>query len=304
MVRSFCRCGRASSVWRSVWLTGWTKLRRPHSRSDHERQDRPSVHPTNLPQATTRPRHVASGRNPKRPHVRFACAGQVARECGHLSTPKFRSAWPLRAFSGLEARPKAEFTCFTISDKRTPFRRITSSNSAQVFEKAAGPAAEWRLRYPNVERYIFVDDVCGSGETAVRYSGWLQDLRNLKKDVSLHYLALFATADGLKRVRDESIFGNSCGAIFELDGSYKTMSDASRYLRVVPSEIDPDAVRQLAMTYGSLLLPNNPLGYEDSQLLLGFHHNTPDNTLPIIWMDQDNGSPMSWRPAFRRYPKL
>ena len=175
---------------------------------------------------------------------------------------------------------------------------------AQVFEKAAGPAAEWRLRYPNVERYIFVDDVCGSGETAVRYSGWLQDLRNLKKDVSLHYLALFATADGLKRVRDESIFGNSCGAIFELDGSYKTMSDASRYLRVVPSEIDPDAVRQLAMTYGSLLLPNNPLGYEDSQLLLGFHHNTPDNTLPIIWMDQDNGSPMSWRPAFRRYPKL
>ena len=33
------------------------------------------------------------------------------------------------------------------------------------------------------------------------------------------------------------------------------------------------------------------LGYRDSQLLIGFQHNTPDNTLPIIWYDEQAGRP-------------
>ena len=38
-------------------------------------------------------------------------------------------------------------------------------------------------------------------------------------------------------------------------------------------------------------LPADALGFEDSQLLIGFHHNTPDNTLPIIWFDEPGGVP-------------
>lgn len=30
------------------------------------------------------------------------------------------------------------------------------------------------------------------------------------------------------------------------------------------------------------------------------HHNTPDNTLPIIWFDEDKSM---WTPIFRRYNK-
>lgn len=177
-------------------------------------------------------------------------------------------------------------------------------DSGQIFERDATAGRATKLRYPDIDRYIFVDDVCGSGETAVRYSEWLADVKKLKPELDLQYLALFATASGLDRVRRESIFAHNCAAVFELDASYKSMSAGSRYLRVVPPEIEPDKIRKLALTYGSLLVPLNPLGFEDSQLLLGFHHNTPDNTLPIIWMDHDNGAPVSWRPVFRRYPKL
>lgn len=175
-------------------------------------------------------------------------------------------------------------------------------DSAQIF---MGDANGQRvLRYPGVERYVFVDDVCGSGETAVRYSQWLKELKAMKPDIELHYLALFATGAGLLRVRTSSIFGENAAAVFELDSSYKSMSANSRYLRVVPPEVSPTNVRLVAKTYGGLLCPSAPLGYEDSQLLLGFHHNTPDNTLPIIWMDRDNGASAVWRAAFRRYPKL
>ena len=179
-------------------------------------------------------------------------------------------------------------------------------DSAQVFEKVtnADSATGWKLRYPEVKHYIFVDDVCGSGETAVRYTDWLEDVCKQQPDVRVYYYALFATEAGLQRVRAESIFKDNSGAVFELDESYKSMAAKSRYLKVVPRDIDPDVVRNLASVYGALLWPSDPLGYEQSELLLGFHHNTPDNTLPIIWMDQDNGAPFTWRPAFRRYPKL
>ena len=55
--------------------------------------------------------------------------------------------------------------------------------------------------------------------------------------------------------------------------------------------------------YGKTMLgEKHALGFEDSQLLLGFHHNIPDNTLPIMWFDGPDRVP--WKPIFRRYPKL
>jgi hypothetical protein len=181
-------------------------------------------------------------------------------------------------------------------------------DSAQIFEKVKDSTGKrtdtWRLRYPDVSRYVFVDDVCGSGETAVRYTDFLQDVQAKNKDARFFYYALFAAADGLKRVREESIFGANSGAVFELDETYKCISKRSRYLSVVPDGVDADNVRSLIEAYGRLLWPEHPLGYEDSQLLLGFHHNTPDNTIPMIWMDEANGAQVPWHPAFRRYPKV
>ena len=39
--------------------------------------------------------------------------------------------------------------------------------------------------------------------------------------------------------------------------------------------------------YGKHLVPEDPLGYFDSQLLVAFQDHTPDNTLPILWYKND-----------------
>jgi hypothetical protein len=49
--------------------------------------------------------------------------------------------------------------------------------------------------------------------------------------------------------------------------------------------------------YGKKLYKNHMLGYKDSQLLLGLEHNTPNNTLPIFWSEEE------WSPIFKRYGK-
>jgi hypothetical protein len=179
-------------------------------------------------------------------------------------------------------------------------------DTAQILSVTPPVNGIWRsLRFPDVERYVFVDDVCGSGDTAANYSkDILDEVKNLKPDVKISYLCMFGTVDGLKVVRDSSAFGNSTSAVYELDETYKCLSTVSRYLKVFPRGIDPDAVREIALKYGEKLLPAHPTGFSGSELLLGFHHNTPDNTLPLIWMDRSHNSAVSWTPVFRRYPKI
>ncbi|MGT2486570.1 phosphoribosyltransferase-like protein [Methylobacterium oryzae CBMB20] len=178
-------------------------------------------------------------------------------------------------------------------------------DTAQILERDTSGGAQRVLRYPNVNRYVFVDDVCGSGDTANRYSrDFLEEVKSLNPSVKFYYLAMFGKADGLEFIRKNTVFGENVAAVFELDETYKCLSHTSRYLRVVPSHIDAETIRLIAKFYGERLYPGHGAGFDDSQLLMGFHHNTPDNTLPIMWMDPDNGSTIPWRAIFRRYPKI
>lgn len=61
-------------------------------------------------------------------------------------------------------------------------------------------------------------------------------------------------------------------------------------------------VREFCYKYGSLLCPGKELGYSNSQALLLFAHAIPNNTLPIIWVDEymENGSKKNWTPLIPR----
>lgn len=161
------------------------------------------------------------------------------------------------------------------------------------------------LRHPEIKRYIFVDDVCGSGSTAVIYSQeFLRELQELGADIEIYYYCLFANSSGMDVVRKDSAFGDNCGAVYEFDESYKSLEDISRFFKSAPNGIDIAAAKEVALTYGKELWPAHPLGYGNGQMLLGFTHNTPDNTLPIIWMGTDLNPNSPWIPAFKRYHKV
>lgn len=162
-----------------------------------------------------------------------------------------------------------------------------------------------KLRYSNVSRYVFIDDICGSGETAVRYSeNVLKIIQEINPRIKVYYFSLFSTSVGMERVRSHSVFGENSAAVFEMDGSYKCLSVDSRNLNVVPDGIEPNLARAIALHYGKKICPLHEGGYMDSQMLLGLHHNTPDNTLPIIWCDDANGAVSPWIAIFKRYPKV
>ncbi len=170
-------------------------------------------------------------------------------------------------------------------------------HSHEIFRRygAQDPA----LKDASVSHYVFVDDFCGSGDQAVDYSRDLVELvKRRKPDASASYFVLFATAHALERVRRETVF-NEVEAVFELDETFRCFHADSRYFADPPDGITRETAETVCRHYGSNLVPAHPLGYGNGQMLLGFWHNTPDNTLPVIW-SEENG----WSPIFKRYPKV
>jgi len=171
-------------------------------------------------------------------------------------------------------------------------------NSHEIFSHDNGPQAT--LAFPTIKRYVFIDDFSGGGTQAVRYlKNVVKLIKELNQGIEVWYFVLFANESALKHIRDNTKI-NKCEAIFKLDDTYKCFGENSRY---TPDEeiLDMDFTHEMTRSYGDKLQPEHPLGYADNQLLLGFFHNTPNNTLPIIWFDEKND--YEWSPIFRRYPK-
>ncbi len=174
-------------------------------------------------------------------------------------------------------------------------------HSHQIFEVTRGDQVTVSLRDESVKRYIFIDDVCGSGSQAVSYFNELiEEMKEIDSTVEFHYITLFSTAEGLRNIRENARF-DKVECIFELDETFKCFSDSSRYFSDnIDLPLNKAFAQDFITNYGLLLgLEEHALGYKNGQLLLGFSHNIPDNSLPIIWSEQ-NG----WKPIFKRYAKL
>ena len=158
------------------------------------------------------------------------------------------------------------------------------------------------LQDPNLNRYIFIDDLCGSGDQANRYlANIIGTLKTLAPAASAYYFVLFATSRGLQVVRDTCAF-DVVKSVFELDPSFKCLESDSRIFQGEDGPFDRVKIRSTCERLGQRLLPRHPLGFRDGQLLLGFNHNTPDNTLPIFWGGNE-ALAGPWRSIFHRYGK-
>lgn len=152
------------------------------------------------------------------------------------------------------------------------------------------------LRIDGIERIVLLDDFCGSGNQATTFHDqFVKYLKEKAPHIQISYFALFAIKDGLRIVRD--LLFDQAEAVFVLDESYKCFSDKSRFFIDEDADLK-DPCREMCEKYGKQI-SSNPLGYKNCQMLIGFHHNTPNNTLPIFWQEK-----YGWNPIFKRFVKI
>ncbi len=160
----------------------------------------------------------------------------------------------------------------------------------------------------DIDEIIFIDDLCGSGSQASRYSKSIVcKLKEIKPNLKISYYVLIATKLGIGNIIDKDLGFDNVSAVFTLDNSFKCFHNDSRYYKNCNNEITAKKGISLcekysaSMTYSNIKEPIIPTGYGDSQMLLSFFHNTPNNTLPIFWFEDENHN---WYPLFKRYPKI
>lgn len=173
----------------------------------------------------------------------------------------------------------------------------------QILDGPVG-SEDAKLADPNIKRLVFIDDVLGSGTQAEDYSRNLvaeikRAARRQGISIMVDYFVMFAKEEGLEKARNTEF--DRVEAIHELQASELAFSDTSRIYVVEGNGISKENGLRMAQYYGELLAPGHALGYKNGQLLLGFEHNIPDNTLPIIWSSEGQ---FDWTAAFPRYGKI
>lgn len=164
--------------------------------------------------------------------------------------------------------------------------------------------SKWIVKDQNVERYIFFDDFVGGGTQVKR--NLLNILCDIKRDnpnLEVSFLSIFSTNSGISLLNKDDLFSGNASCLFELDDTYKSCFSETRYFKKI-KDFDVEKFKIIVEHYGKILYPDHPLGYSNCELLIGFEHNTPNNTLPIFWKsDFVESLNKSWFPIFKRFEK-
>ncbi len=200
-------------------------------------------------------------------------------------------------------------------------------NTDDLYELKENGEVVLRKKCNDISHVVFIDDLCGSGSQVKRDNNvkrCVENLRKLKNSPKISYLMLFGTRMGINVVKDATLTNSEIKlfdeveAAMEFNESYKCFGEDSRYFS---DDNDKEKARVMSYKYGKQLIERivdrdhpemdkdrrrqtvekRALGFGDCQLLLSLHHNTPNNTLPIIWFDEDNSV---WEPIFKRYNKV
>jgi uncharacterized protein len=150
----------------------------------------------------------------------------------------------------------------------------------------------------DVQAVVFVDDLVGSGQSAADYlQAFLHECGDIvkAKSIRVFFVAVCGFERGMHYIQEHlrsdvrQLNVHFCDPLDESDSCFRDQS------KVFPDQNERPRAREIAETRGTLLCKPAPLGYSDSEALVVFSHNCPNNTLPILWEKNRD-----WIPPFRR----
>ncbi len=153
----------------------------------------------------------------------------------------------------------------------------------------------------DVQGIVFIDDIIGSGNTVIEhleeidcnYGDILAD-----NNVKIVVAAICGLASNIAKIEKR---GNRYKYQLEvmvpdlLTKEDQSFSDKSIIFK---DEYERKEAEKISFKYGVQLYRKHPLGYDNCQLLVVFHDNCPDNSLPILWIS--GNSVLGWKPLFKR----
>lgn len=148
----------------------------------------------------------------------------------------------------------------------------------------------------DVEYIVFVDDVALSAGEKSQASLYIDKLKTDNEELKskkIVLLTFIATTEAITYLKSKEIEIINC---ITLDDRHKCFNNESMVFSYFNEHLEN--AKTFCEYYGRVVKPNDPLGYNNGQFLFGFYYNTPDNTLPIFWAEDND-----WIPIRKRYHK-
>lgn len=136
--------------------------------------------------------------------------------------------------------------------------------------------------------YFFLDDICITGEQFCEY---MKEFNIDEKHII--FLTLISSETAIKNIKKHTNIDTH--AVCIIDDSYKLFSDNSRYFE---DQDEKEEIKKTCLQMTKEYFNQDDLGFNDSQLALGFFYNTPDNTIQIFSKENDR-----FKPIFKRFEK-
>ncbi len=165
-------------------------------------------------------------------------------------------------FLPIEKEDKANssemYTNLFVLYNRINYWQCVSIRDEEKFEK-------WKIKG---KRIIIIDDFCGSGNTL---KGFIEKYRDKFKGKEIYYIVIHAMKEGKMQI-EELKYESIIIKIFGCEESNKAF-DGNETCRKIFGEI--------SKKYG-LKKEEDIFGYEETEALVAFNSNTPNNTLGIF----------------------
>lgn len=145
---------------------------------------------------------------------------------------------------------------------------------------------------------VLIDDVTISGSQAQSY---LKDC-DIQADV-VYLLVFMATPKAIVNLEEKnvkliySILLDSRTKCFSPD-SFVFQGEQEKKIKLLAIILCLFYGNKIMSLFSDEYMRKFPLGFNNDQQMLGFYYNTPDNTMPIFWCDEN------WKSIFLRYNKI
>ncbi len=207
----------------------------------------------------------------------------------HLAPGRQKRSDIVVSYLGATGKSGAYYARIFADENQIYYENVIESAHVSLFIK----------QHVDVKAIVFIDDFLGTGKSVSgQLSAFLEKNGKALEDrqVGTSFVAICGFQVAQAKIESAiGAFGNRVVVHIcdPLDDTHRCFSSDSG---IFPEVSERERARDIAVRYGERLLKSNPLGYSGSQAAVVFENSCPNNSLPILWAEGKD-----WSPLFKRF---
>ncbi|WBB33137.1 hypothetical protein NM219_03755 [Parvimonas micra] len=161
------------------------------------------------------------------------------------------------------------------SDEYWTMYKLFNNLNREICYENINAIKDWQWGY--VENIVFIDDFSGTGQSFIKE---LQKSEDRYCGKNIYFITICIMEDAIQKIKDYSQKKNI--NIFSI---YYYMQKKTFTRDLFKDNMNAKNLLLMLTAYLKIPKQESPLGFDESESLVAFHNNTPNNTLPVIRYD-------------------